>query len=285
MKNVFIALLFCVSINGFSQQKLTVNDVIARIRSEVNCPWNMAMTVDKIKAGNGETDVTGIATTFMATMEVLKKAKAAGCNFIITHEPTFYSHTDDLSIHANDPIQEEKLKYIKDNNLVVWRFHDHIHQNNPDQIYEGFVNKLDWMKYNKEDKSVFEIPEKSLVQIVKEIETKFNAKTIRVVGLPTAKFSKVGLVLGAAGSGAHFKMLQNPACELLFVGESNEWETVPYVQDAITLGYNKALIVMGHADTEEAGMGVCAKWLKGFYPALPIQFIEAKNPYWSSSKP
>lgn len=285
MKKTLVALLFWVSLNSLAQQKPTVNEVIARIRSEVNCPWNMAMTVDKIKAGNGETEVTGIATTFMATMEVLKKAKMAGCNFIITHEPTFYSHTDDLSTHANDPIQEEKLKFIKDNNLVVWRFHDHIHQNKPDQIYEGFVNTLAWKKYYNESQSTLEIPAKSLAEIVKEIETKFHAKTIRVVGIPSAKFSKVGLVLGAAGSGAHFRMLQNPACELLIVGESNEWETVPYVQDAITMGHNKALIVMGHADSEEAGMGVCAEWLKGFYPRLPIQFIEAKNPYWSTSKP
>lgn len=282
MKRIlFIILIFC-SIKSFSQQKLTVNDVIAKIKSEVNCPWNTALTVDKIKAGNGETEVTGIATTFMATLAVLQQAHEAGCNFIITHEPTFYSHTDDLSLHANDPIQEAKLKYIKANNLVVWRFHDHIHQNKPDQIYEGFIKKLGWQQYMKEEKIFAKIPEKSLAEIVKEIEQKSGAKTMRIVGSPKAKFSKVGLVLGAAGSGAHFKALQSADCELLIVGESNEWETVPYVQDAITLGYNKALIVMGHADTEEAGMGVCADWLKGFYPKLKIQFIEAKNPYWRS---
>lgn len=279
--NLSIFLLFCTSFSSFSQQKLTVDDVIEKIKKEVNCPWN-AETVDKIKAGHGDTEVTGIITTFMATMEVLKKAKATGCNFIITHEPTFYSHTDNLATHEGDPIQEAKLKYIKDNNLVIWRFHDHIHQNKPDMIYEGVVKKLGWQKFLIEDKTGFKIPEKSLAEIVKEIEQKFIAKTIRVVGNPSAKFSKVGLVLGAAGSAAHFKALSNPNCELLIVGESNEWETVPYVQDAITLGYNKALIVMGHADSEEAGMDVCADWLKGFYPKLKIQFIEAKNPYWRS---
>ncbi|MBL0110294.1 MAG: hypothetical protein IPP42_05270 [Saprospiraceae bacterium] len=50
-------------------------------------------------------------------------------------------------------------------------------------------------------------------------------------------------MLGAAGSGAHFNMLKNKDCQVLIVGESNEWETVPYVQDAISKGQQRALIV------------------------------------------
>lgn len=103
---------------------------------------------------------------------------------------------------------------------------------------------------------------------------------MRVVGNPNAVFSKVGMMLGAAGSNAHFWLLKNPNVDLLIVGESNEWETVPYIQDAISLGQNKALLVMGHADSEEAGMIECADWLKKFYPQMNIRFTEAGNPYW-----
>ncbi|MEP7269609.1 MAG: Nif3-like dinuclear metal center hexameric protein [Saprospiraceae bacterium] len=272
--------IFCFVTIASKSQSITVTGVIFKIKQEINCPWNM-VTVDKIKAGDPETKVTGIATTFMATLEVLKKAKEAGCNFIITHEPTFYSHTDDLVTHAGESIQEEKLKFIKENNLVVWRFHDHLHRNKPDMIYEGVVNKLGWKNYTSSDDYTYTIPPKSLNDIVADIQSKFHARTIRVIGNPDAIFSKVGMVLGAAGSGAHFKMLQNPGCELLIVGETNEWETVPYIQDAITLGQNKALIVLGHADSEEAGMEVCADWLKRLYPQVNIKFIEAGNPYWA----
>ncbi|TBX27005.1 hypothetical protein TK44_05300 [Jiulongibacter sediminis] len=278
MRKLFLMALISLSLKSFSQQ--TVNDVIAKIKSEVTVDW-ASQTVDNVKAGNPETEVTGIATTFMATMEVLKKAHAKGLNFVITHEPTFYSHTDNLETHAGDPVQEEKLKYIKDNNMVVWRFHDHIHATKPDQIYEGVIGRFGWEKYHNGDRT-YTIPEMTLSEIVNDIESRFGAKTMRIVGDPEAKFSKVGMVLGAAGSGAHFRMLGNPDCELLIVGESNEWETVPYVQDAIELGHNKALIVMGHADSEELGMEYCAEWLKGFYPNMKIEFIEAKNPYWRS---
>lgn len=278
MKKI-IYLLFCgIALPSFGQ--LTANDVIDKVKAEVNCDWS-AQTVDNIKAGDPNTEVKGIATTFMATLEVLRKANARGLNFVITHEPTFYSHTDDLSTHADSPIQQAKLKFIEDNDMVVWRFHDHIHRNNPDMIYEGVLDVFDWHQYRKEG-PYFEIPEMTLAEIVADIEAKFGAKTLRIVGDPEEKFTKVGLALGASGSGSHFDRLNNPATELLIVGETNEWETVPYVQDAISLGQKKALIVMGHADSEEAGMGYFAKWLKGFYNELPMEFIEAKNPYWRS---
>lgn len=278
MKKIFLALFTFCALPSFGQ--LTANDVINKIKAEVNCDWAKE-TVDNVKAGDPTTAVKGIATTFMATLEVLRKANARGLNFVITHEPTFYSHTDDLSTHANAPIQKAKLKFIEENNMVVWRFHDHIHRNNPDMIYEGVLDVFDWKQYRK-DGVFFEIPEMTLAEVVTHIETKFGAKTLRIVGDPEEKFTKVGMALGASGSGSHFTRLDNPKTELLIVGETNEWETVPYVQDAIELGYKKALIVMGHADSEEAGMDYFAKWLKGFYKSLPIEFIEAKNPYWRS---
>ncbi|AWV98757.1 Nif3-like dinuclear metal center hexameric protein [Arcticibacterium luteifluviistationis] len=278
MKIIIGLFFYGITFPCFSQ--LTANDVINKIKTEVNCDW-AAQTVDNVKAGDPNTEVKGIATTFMATLEVLKKANARGLNFVITHEPSFYSHTDDLNIHADSPIQQAKLKFVEDNNMVVWRFHDHIHRNNPDMIYEGVVDVFDWQQYRKDD-VYFEIPEMTLAEIVADIETKFGAKTLRIVGDPEEKFTKVGMALGASGSGSHFARLDNPNTELLIVGETNEWETVPYVQDAIELGYKKALIVMGHADSEEAGMDYFSKWLKGFYKTLPIEFIEAKNPYWRS---
>lgn len=277
MKPVFLVFVVLTLTNIHAQ--ITAEDVISKIKQEINCPWN-PITVDKIKAGDGATQVKGIATTFMATLEVLKKANNAGCNFVITHEPTFYSHTDDLTIHAGEFIQEEKLKYIRDHSMVVWRFHDHQHRHKPDMIYEGVLKKLGWKKYENQDTLTFSIPQRKLIDIVSEIEQKMNAKTIRVVGNPNAVFSKIGMMLGAAGSNAHFWLLKNPNTELLIVGESNEWETVPYIQDAITLGQNKALIVMGHADSEEAGMIECADWLKKYFPNMNIKFIEAGNPYW-----
>lgn len=279
MKNI-ILITCIVSFISCKAQQPSANQIIEKIKSNVTVEWKEP-TVDNIKAGDGNTKVTGVASTFMATMEVLQKAKAKGYNFIITHEPTFYNHQDDLSIHGESEVQKAKLKFIADNNMVVWRFHDYMHRTDPDQIYKGLINQLGWQKYKNEGEPTFNIPRQTLKELVSEIQSKIGAKTIRVVGNAKMEFSKVGFVLGAAGTEAHFKMLANPNCDVLIVGETNEWETVPYVQDAITLGQKKALIVMGHADSEEAGMIYFNDWLQQLYPSLKIGFIEAGNPYWN----
>src|SRR5438477_3767962 len=77
-----------------SEKILTANEVIEQIKAHVGIPW-MEKTVDTFKAGDPQTRVTGIATTMMATLNVLQRAAANGQNLIITHEPTFFDHQDD----------------------------------------------------------------------------------------------------------------------------------------------------------------------------------------------
>jgi putative NIF3 family GTP cyclohydrolase 1 type 2 len=92
--------------------------------------------------------------------------------------------------------------------------------------------------------------------------------------------SKIGMVLGAAGAARQLASLQRSDVEVLIIGETNEWETVEYVRDAVTLGKTKALIILGHAISEEGGMKYCADWLGGFISEVPIRFIPAGDPFW-----
>jgi hypothetical protein len=64
------------------------------------------------------------------------------------------------------------------------------------------------------------------------------------------------------------------------VGETREWETVEYAADALTQGRKKALIVIGHIPSEQAGMEECTRWLKGFVKDVPVEFVAAKGAFW-----
>src|SRR5579859_363263 len=67
---------------------LTARTVVERIRSKVGIPWR-EQTVDNFKDGsNPDQPLTGIATTMVATYEMLQRAAAAKRNLIIVHEPT-----------------------------------------------------------------------------------------------------------------------------------------------------------------------------------------------------
>src|SRR3954451_1968979 len=72
---------------------ITAQEIVDRIRQKLGNEWK-AETVDGFKAGEPATAVTGIVTTAMATMVVLKQAVTAGANLIIPGEPTFYSKSD-----------------------------------------------------------------------------------------------------------------------------------------------------------------------------------------------
>src|SRR6266852_6486598 len=108
-------------LHGF---ELTAQQAIDRIRANAGVPWRET-TVDTLKAGDPQTVLTGIATTVMATLPVLRQAAASGRNLIVTCEPAFYIANDDPGARAGDPVYLAKKAFIDEHRLVIWRFSDH----------------------------------------------------------------------------------------------------------------------------------------------------------------
>ena len=264
-----------------SSARLTARQVVERIQKNLNCPWS-EKTVDTFKAGDPDTPVTGVAVTFMTTFDVLQRAAASGKNFIITHEPTFYHGQDDTRSIETDKVLEAKRALIKEHGLVIWRFHDHWHRRQPDGIMQGVIEKLGWKQVSLPGEGfVFHLPERTTRQLTESLRDKFKTDHIRAVGKPDMKFTKVAYSAGAPGAGTEIKLLQRDDVEVLIVGETREWETIEYAQDAAAEGKRKALILLGHSTSEEAGMEYCARWLKGFVSEVPIEFIPSGDPFWA----
>jgi putative NIF3 family GTP cyclohydrolase 1 type 2 len=279
---VFIASLLSAVALCAQQAPLTARQVIERIQSHVGVPWN-AKTVDTFKAGDPDMPVTGVATTMMATYDVLVRAAAEGKNLVITHEPTFYSHLDGTEAFekANDPVWAEKERFIKEHHMVVWRFHDHWHMHRPDGILTGVVRALQWQKFQSaSNPQQFVVPETTLAQLAAQMKQRLGAQTVRVVGNPQLKLTNVALLPGAGGTQSHLRVLQRDGVQALAVGEVPEWETIEYVADAAAQGKPKALILLGHIASEQPGMEDCAVWLKGFVTEVPVGFVPARELYW-----
>jgi putative NIF3 family GTP cyclohydrolase 1 type 2 len=276
------ALLLQTTLCAQNQHALTAQQVIELIQKNVGVPW-ATPTVDTIKAGDPNEPVTGIATTMMATLDVLERASAEGKNLVITHEPTFYSHldkTDKLS-EQHDSVLAFKEAFIREHHMVVWRFHDHWHRHRPDGILKGMVDALGWQKYqDPTNPSLFVMPPASLDELATRVKHKLGIVAMRVVGNPSLTITKVGLIPGAAGSETQIKALERDDVEALFIGEVPEWETVEYVADAATENKPKALVMMTHIPSEQAGMDECATWLKTFISEVPISFVPAQQPFW-----
>jgi putative NIF3 family GTP cyclohydrolase 1 type 2 len=273
-----------ISVPVLAQQNaLTARQVIERIQAHVGVPWN-SDTVDTFKAGTPDTPVTGIAVTMMATLDVLKRAAASGNNLVITHEPTFFSHLDkpdDLAQGESDPVLSEKRAFIEKHGLIIWRFHDHWHARKPDGIQAGMVDALGWQKFqDPANEHLFTLPEVNLSELASDIRARLQIHAMRVVGDPKMAVTRVAMSPGAAGFEHETKALEMPDVQVLVLGETREWETVEYVADAVSEGKHKALIILGHIPSEQAGMEECARWLKGFVTEVPVNFVPSREPFW-----
>lgn len=128
------------------------------------------------------------------------------------------------------------------------------------------VEQFGWKPYQSTtDPLHFTLPPTTVGKIASALQARTRARAIRVVGEPAMAVTKVALLPGASGSEKQIKQLEQDDVQLLVVGESREWETVPYVVDAAAEGRDKALIILGHEISEEAGMDECARWLKTLF--------------------
>jgi len=172
------------------------------------------------------------------------------------------------------------IKYIQDNKLVVWRFHDHWHARRPDGIFTGWNRVMGWDKYAVPGATPmsheYAIPETRLEDLAKELQTKLKMTSLRIVGDPELKVTRVG----SAGHYIGQCMALLPRLDAIMVFECREWEGAEYVRDAIASGQKKALLQMPHEGGEEMGMDECAQWLQTFVSEVPVKFIPSGDPFW-----
>ena len=260
---------------------MKAGEIIDRIKKNLGAPWRDATYRDTYKTGGADTEVTGIATTAFVTLDVIRKAGAAGLNMIIPHEDTFWNDRDDQAILGDDALYKTKLELLTKHNVVVFRIHDHMHAQRPDFTYVGSARAigLDPKHEDPPGSHRFVIPETTLGALAADVQRRSGARALRVVGDPKAKVSRIRLGVGYASP-----PISAPDIDVMISGEQQEsdgtFDSQPYALDAVTLGIAKGIILLGHTISEEAGMLEMAQWIKGFVPEIPVQLVKAEEPMW-----
>lgn len=261
---------------------MTAGEVIDRIKKNLGVSWRDSTHRDTFKFGGPDTVVTGIATTAFCSLEVVQKASAAGCNMIVPHEVTYWNDRDDTAVVSGDPLYTTKVDFMRKQNIVVFRIHDHMHAQRPDFTYVGSARDvgLDPKYETAPNSHRFVVPETTLEALAARVKARSGARALRVVGDPKAKVSRIQLGVGYATPAVH-----NPEVDVVISGEQQETDgtldSPEYVLDAATLGINKGWIMLGHTISEEAGMLEMAQWIKGFVPEVPVQLVKAGEPFWA----
>jgi len=259
--------------------RLTADNAAAMILASLGMPVR-ATTVDGFLAGDPSTPVTGIATTMMATMDVLERAVTLGANLIVTHEPAFWDHRNqavDALTAEWDQVYAQKCAFIERNGLVVWHVHDAMHDMRPDLVDQGTLKQLGW-PVPEDYPAVVGITSVRLADLASYLAERLGASSARYIGQPDLRVSRVGLALGFRGSDNVRHLLQDTRVQAVIIGEAHEWEVGAYAADAATLGFRKALIVLGHIPSEQYGMAELTTVIRPLTD-LPVWFVPCRDPY------
>ncbi len=214
-------------------------------------------TVDNFKYGDREREVSLVVTCLTATPEVIEKASVLGADLIITHEPTFYSHVDEI---RHSRVTDMKIAAVEKAGIPICRYHDHMHFAAEDMISLGFLETVGWKGVFDGDK-VFTLDEPMTpLEIVKDIETKCGLKHCRIIGCRDGEVKKIGMFLGHRG-GECWDDFKNGESDLQLAigGEWCEWADGEPIRDACQFGLQLTAVIAGHAGSEKDGMKYLAK--------------------------
>lgn len=267
---------------------MTHQSVIDRLLSTY-APLPFENSCDGFKAGDPQDVCTGVVTTCVLSIEVIREAARLGCNLIVVHEPTFFTHDDDTHWLTGNAVYEQMMQMLAEHHMAVWRNHDHMHAARPDEIMVGVLQALGWEQYVLEDhysfRTLVALPETTLRELAQHIKTRLNLRTGRIVGNPDARVSRVALCghifpSWNAEERKPTQLLSGDDVDVLLPCEIIDWTVVPYARNAAQLGMNKALIQAGHFNLEEPGMRFMAEKIARLVPELPVHFVPAGDPYF-----
>jgi putative NIF3 family GTP cyclohydrolase 1 type 2 len=264
-------------ITAHAAGSITAGVVIDRLRDKAGVPWRDG-SVDGVKAGSADAIVTGIATTVMATAEVLRRAANAGRNLIITQEPTFYTAAEDGAGRGGDAVYLAKQALVEERHLVVWRFSDHWNLRKPSEPLTALANALGWSAYRQPDaEGLYKIPDIRLDALIEHVRTRLHVRGgLRWLGPVDLPIRTVLLSPGTTDLPSTVARL--PRADAIIAGEPREWEAVPYVLDTRP---RKGMIAVGRIVSLEPSASACAAWVRSVVPELPAEAIAVGDPYWS----
>ncbi|MBU5351376.1 Nif3-like dinuclear metal center hexameric protein [Paenibacillus barcinonensis] len=259
-------------------KEIQVQDVILHLTQDIALPEN---TVDQLITGSADQVITGIVVTFMPTQHVIEQAIQQGANLIIAHESPFYNHHSATDWLATDPVYTYKRNMIDQAGIAIFRCHDIIHRYNPDGITEGLIFDLGWNTYVSQRTSetdVVTFPEETTVgAVAQQLKEHLGLEYVRITGRPETVCRRAAVLVGFRGNGhVTIPLVQKEHIDLIIAGEGFEWETPEYIRDAMQQGTSKALIMVGHAESEAPGMKLLADRLAAAFPAVEVSFVKER---------
>jgi len=244
-------------------------------------PWvNPENTVDKIIIGNPEKEISKILTVWQPSIVAVQYAIDNGYDAIMTHEPTFYIHRDELATLESLPdnsvkkkIALKKKQLIESADLVVIRNHD---------VWDRFPKKgIPWawadligLKGKPADfacegyQHAYDIQPISAMEFARQMNDRLPRKSeMQFFGDGGKIVSRIGIGTGYACELEHYYRM---SCDCVVVCDDNflHWYDI-----APAVDFGIPVIRVFHSTSEDPGMAWLAEYLRQEFPELQADHL------------
>lgn len=239
-------------------------------------------TVDRIIIGDPEREAQRVLVSWMSDFRAVRAAVERGCDLLVTHEPTFWTHRNEVpTIEGWDPgspqgrIAAEKRKFIEDSGLVILRCHD---------VWDGMPEigiPWSWARFlglgdtpavlgPGSYQQRYDIPPTTLEGLARRIAERtatIGEPAVQVVGDGDQTVSKVGIGTGCYCNPQRYQQM---GCDVSIVCDDGNWywESIQCAADA-----GHAIIRVNHGTSEEAGMVALAQYMRDSFAGLQVEHL------------
>jgi len=258
---------------------MRARDVLEHFRS-VGTWVNWQRTCDQFLHGDPDTEVRGIATTWIPSRHVVEQAAAGGANLLVTHEQF------DLPFRSGEAAVEEQVRrkreLLDELGLVVLRCHDTWDRMPEVGIPDAWASHLGFPSEPRPTESFYKVC--LLGQATVEEAARRVLERVRELGQDTVLiFGERGKSVSrmAVGTGAitHVVAMRALDADLLLVTDDgvNSWTGVLWALDL-----DLPMLVVNHCTAEKPGMMAMAGYLRRQFPGTPVEFVDnPEYPYTS----
>jgi putative NIF3 family GTP cyclohydrolase 1 type 2 len=253
---------------------MLATDLQSYLRSLDGGWMDLENTVDTFKSGSPDVEIKGIAVSWMSTRAALARASDLGANVFITHEPTYYNHTDDPQSRLFGLKQvRDKRDYVRRSGLTIIRCHDLWDQypgiGIPDAWGSvlGLGEAIEGEGYFR----IYDVAGRTAGAVAQQVAVRtavFGQEAVQLIGNPEQLVTRVAIGTGAITPLLLYVSDYDVDLAICTDDGFTYWQDAAYASDA-----GLPVIVVNHATSEEPGMQCLAAHLRAQFPDVPLHFI------------
>ena len=237
---------------------------------------NWDNTVDQFMAGNPDSEVQGIATTWLATNARLREAASLGLNFVIAHEGAFYPQYQNTP--SGDRHHAEKRQLIEELDITLMRCHDTWDRMPQVGIPDAWATFLGFPTETRAIESFYKIclvgdhTVEDIARLVLEKVRPLGQEVVHIIGNREARVHRM-----AVGTGAITRLPEMFAldADILLVTDDGISTTASGLW---SLDLEVPMLVVNHATAELPGMMAMVGYIEQHFPGVPVKYLPGEFP-------